>query len=112
MRTQRGAALLMITAGLAACDGIYDPSQPGNLVPRTVDEDPTLPALALAGTVPGVRIARDIPYARGRGIWKLLSSPLLDRGEVAAGHGVGEMAERHRRRAGARHAEQGGVGRI
>ena len=36
--------------------------------------------LALAGTVPGVRNARDIPYARGRGIWKLLSSPLLDRG--------------------------------
>jgi len=51
MRAQRGAALLMMTAGLAACDGIYDPSQPGNLVPRTVDEDPTLPALALAGTV-------------------------------------------------------------
>ncbi len=40
--------------------------------------------LALAGTVPGVRIARDIPYARGRGIWKLFSSPLLDRGVTAA----------------------------
>jgi hypothetical protein len=36
--------------------------------------------LALADTVPGVRIARDIPYARVRGIWKLLSPLLLDRG--------------------------------
>jgi proline iminopeptidase len=38
-------------AGLAACDGIHDPSQAGNLVPKTVDEDPTLPSIALAGTV-------------------------------------------------------------
>ena len=36
--------------------------------------------LALAGTVPGVRVARDIPLARGRGIWKVMSSPVLDRG--------------------------------
>ena len=44
-------ALLLMTAGLAACDGIHDPSLAGNLVPRTVDEDPTLPSIALAGTV-------------------------------------------------------------
>ena len=36
--------------------------------------------LALAGTVPGVRVARDIPLARYRGIWKVMSSPVLDRG--------------------------------
>jgi proline iminopeptidase len=35
---------------MAACE-VYDPSHPGNLVPRTVDEDPSLPSLALAGTV-------------------------------------------------------------
>jgi proline iminopeptidase len=46
----RFGALLMI-AGLGACDGIHDPSLAGNLVPRTVDEDPTLPSIALAGTV-------------------------------------------------------------
>jgi proline iminopeptidase len=49
MRTRFGA-LLMI-AGLTACDGIHDPSLAGNLVPRTVDEDPTLPSIALAGTI-------------------------------------------------------------
>ena len=49
MRTCFGA-LLMI-AGLTACDGLHDPSLAGNLVPRTVDEDPTLPSIALAGTV-------------------------------------------------------------
>ena len=37
-------------AGIAACE-IHDPSDPGNLVPKTVDEDPTIPSLALAGTV-------------------------------------------------------------
>jgi proline iminopeptidase len=46
------AALLMVTmsAGLAACE-VHDPSQAGNLVPKTVDEDPNIPSLALAGTV-------------------------------------------------------------
>jgi proline iminopeptidase len=46
------AALLTITAGaaLAACD-VMDPSQPGNLVPKTVDDDASLPSLALAGTL-------------------------------------------------------------
>ena len=50
MRPHITAALLTVTAGLAACE-IHDPSQAGNLVPRTVDEDATLPSLALAGTV-------------------------------------------------------------
>src|SRR3954468_16640351 len=45
------AILLMGTAGLTACDGINDPSQAGNLVPKTVDEDPAIPSLALGGTV-------------------------------------------------------------
>jgi len=39
-----------MAAGLAACD-VYDPSEAGNLVSKTVDEDPTIPSIALAGTV-------------------------------------------------------------
>jgi proline iminopeptidase len=34
-------------AAIAAC---IDPAEPGNLVPRTVDQDPSLPAVDLAGT--------------------------------------------------------------
>jgi len=52
--TNRTAAsfMMMAAAGaLAACDGINDPSEAGNLVPKTVDEDATIPSLALAGTV-------------------------------------------------------------
>lgn len=53
MRSKIAAVFRMATvaASLAACDGINDPSQAGNLVPKTVDEDPAIPALALAGTV-------------------------------------------------------------
>ena len=50
MRPIQKAALLMMAAGLAACD-VYDPSEAGNLVPKTVDEDPTIPSIALNGTV-------------------------------------------------------------
>jgi proline iminopeptidase len=50
MRPRQTAALLMMAAGLAACD-VHDPSEAGNLVPKTVDEDPTIPSIALAGTV-------------------------------------------------------------
>jgi proline iminopeptidase len=52
MTGKSGAASLMMmaVAGLAACD-INDPSEAGNLVPKTVDEDPAIPSLALAGTV-------------------------------------------------------------
>jgi len=50
MRPRQTAALLMMAAGLGACD-VHDPSEAGNLVPKTVDEDPTIPSIALAGTV-------------------------------------------------------------
>jgi proline iminopeptidase len=43
--------MLTMTGGLAACDGIHDPSADGNLVPKTADEDATIPSIALAGTV-------------------------------------------------------------
>jgi proline iminopeptidase len=41
---------LIATCGLAGCGGLLDPGEPGNLVPRTVDEDATLPHLDLNGT--------------------------------------------------------------
>jgi proline iminopeptidase len=50
MRPDFIATLLALGAGLAACDGIHDASASGNLVPRTVDEDPALPALTFAGS--------------------------------------------------------------
>jgi proline iminopeptidase len=40
--------LFLIVA--AGCGGLLDPDEPGNLVPRTVDEDPNLPALEMAGS--------------------------------------------------------------
>ena len=55
--------LLALALAAAACDGIHDGSAPGNLVPKTVDEDPPLPSLELAGDgrrqlpVPGVRFS-------------------------------------------------------
>jgi len=39
--------LLVVTSG---CSGLLDPEDPGNLVPGTVDDDPTLPAIEIAGT--------------------------------------------------------------
>jgi proline iminopeptidase len=44
------AALCALAAGLAGCE-LHDPSEAGNLVPKTVDEDPTIPSLALRDTV-------------------------------------------------------------
>ncbi len=41
------AALAVIT--YSACD-ILDPHEPGQLVPRTVDEDPSLPSISVNGT--------------------------------------------------------------
>ena len=58
--------------GLKLSDRYTAPPMPFALRP---DE-----GLALADTVPGVRSARDIAPARGRGIWRFMSSPLLDRG--------------------------------
>jgi proline iminopeptidase len=41
---------LMIFAALALGAGCLDPGEPGNLVPRTVTEDPTLPQIQVNGT--------------------------------------------------------------
>jgi proline iminopeptidase len=41
---------LMLTATLALAAGCLDPGAPGNLVPKTVTEDPTLPQIEIAGT--------------------------------------------------------------
>ncbi|MCB2204611.1 alpha/beta hydrolase [bacterium] len=35
---------------LAGCDGLLDPDEAGNLVPRTVSEDPRLPRILINGT--------------------------------------------------------------
>jgi proline iminopeptidase len=49
-RVARAAALVpLLLAG--GCGDILSPGDPGNLVPRTVDEDPALPALALNGSL-------------------------------------------------------------
>jgi hypothetical protein len=40
---------------------------------------PGAAALALAGTIPGVRAARDVPWPPGRGWWRLAAWPALDR---------------------------------
>ncbi|WP_128544790.1 alpha/beta fold hydrolase [Larkinella soli] len=42
-------ACFMALLALAACQSL-DPAQPGNLVARTVDEDPSLPSVTLSGT--------------------------------------------------------------
>ena len=41
---------LMVLAALALGAGCLDPGEPGNLVPRTVTEDPTLPQIQVNGT--------------------------------------------------------------
>ena len=43
-------ALLVVLMALASCDGVHDASVAGNLVPPTVDEDPTIPAVEFAGS--------------------------------------------------------------
>jgi O-methyltransferase involved in polyketide biosynthesis len=35
-------------------------------------------ALSLAGTVPGVRLARDVALPPGRGLWKVVAAPTMD----------------------------------
>ena len=42
---------LLIFAALALGAGCLDPGDPGNLVPRTVMEDPTLPQIQVNGTL-------------------------------------------------------------
>jgi proline iminopeptidase len=53
---KRFASGLLVLALLGACDrGLLDVTEPGALVPRTVDQDPSLPSLALNGTLLHVR---------------------------------------------------------
>jgi len=40
---------------------------------------PGAAVVALAGTIPGVRAARDVPYPPGRGVFKPMAWPALDR---------------------------------
>ena len=49
MRSKSWACLAAVGLGLGACQTM-DPGEPGNLVPRTVAEDPSLPALDLNGS--------------------------------------------------------------
>ncbi|MBJ7337734.1 class I SAM-dependent methyltransferase [Mycolicibacterium sp.] len=49
------------------------------LVPVMPFGQSTDDALAIAGTIAGVRVARDIPWPPGRGLWKVASAPVLDR---------------------------------
>jgi hypothetical protein len=57
--------------GVKLSDRYIAPAMPFGL---TADE-----ALALAGTIPGVRAARDVPWPPGRGWWRLAAWPALDR---------------------------------
>jgi hypothetical protein len=57
--------------GLKLSDRYVAPPMPFGL---SADE-----GLALAGRLPGVRIARDIAMPPGRGIFKLAANPALDR---------------------------------
>lgn len=50
MRLQRWMALTLASAALAACGDVLEPWGPGNLVPATVAEDPTLPAIDMNGS--------------------------------------------------------------
>jgi proline iminopeptidase len=56
MMMERYASGLLMLALLAGCDGgLLDVTEPGALVPRTVEQDPSLPSLALNGTLLHVR---------------------------------------------------------
>jgi len=57
--------------GLKLSDRYTAPPMPFAL---TADE-----GLALADSIPGVRVARDVPLAQGRGLFKLAAWPQLDR---------------------------------
>jgi proline iminopeptidase len=55
MYLNRNAAGLLVLALLSACDEPLLVTEPGALVPRTVEQDPSLPSLALNGTLLHVR---------------------------------------------------------
>jgi hypothetical protein len=57
--------------GLKLSDRYITPPMPFG---QTVDE-----ALALAGTIPGVKAARDVPWPQGRGWFRAAAWPPLDR---------------------------------
>lgn len=58
-------------AGLKLSERYVAPPMP---FPLTADE-----GVALAGQIPGVSAARDVPWPPGRGAWKLAAAPVLDR---------------------------------
>ena len=43
--------VIVTVLALFGCTNLLDPNEPGNLVPKTVTEDPTIPRLELNGTV-------------------------------------------------------------
>src|SRR4030088_2625364 len=43
-------AVIFITAGLWSCKKELTPNDPGALVPKTVDQDPSLPSISVNGT--------------------------------------------------------------
>ena len=49
MNNMKWLVAALVGFGLAGCEAM-SPSDPGNLVPRTVLDDPTLPAIELNGT--------------------------------------------------------------
>ncbi len=46
-----GLVVAALALALTACGGLLDPDEPGNLVPQTVEENPLLPHIAVAGTL-------------------------------------------------------------
>ena len=50
MRSLRWLPLTLVGLGAAACDDVMSPSDPGNLVPKTVAEDASLPAIEMNGS--------------------------------------------------------------
>lgn len=57
--------------GLKLSDRYLTPPMPFSL---SADE-----GVRMAGTIPGVRVARDVPLSTGRAIWRLMSWKPLDR---------------------------------
>jgi hypothetical protein len=76
--------LLALALAAAACDGIHDPSAPGNLVPKTVDEDPTLPSLERAGTRHLCPPALPRSVGAARVAAQLMTGAIMSTGDVAA----------------------------
>lgn len=50
MWPRKALLIAIVPLGVAGCGGLLDPDEPGNLVPLTVEEDPSLPALELNHT--------------------------------------------------------------